>query len=293
MDEINELKQKIELSDELLDGASFCIAVYRAIDDGQNFEIVRMNRTAEITENVKQEDVLGKLVTEVFPGVKDFGLLETFKQVFKTGSPEHHPVSQYKDDRIVGWRANYVYRLSNGDVVAVYSDVTGKKKAEQKLIESEEKYRLIFESAANLMIVLSPDGLILDCNKRISDFIGYEKKDVVGHYAFEFVHPDYLDHVKKSFAQVLAEGYLHDNTFKIVSRKGSVLDISVTSSLISENNAPLKIISIADDVTDKKRREREVHKLNDRMIGRELKMLELESENEQLRNQLKFFEKRL
>jgi hypothetical protein len=53
--------------------------------------------------------LIGKGVMDVFPGVKQFGLLDVFRRVDKTGMSEHHPVSVYKDERIAGWRENYVY----------------------------------------------------------------------------------------------------------------------------------------------------------------------------------------
>ena len=45
------------------------IAVYRAVDDGGDFVFVEINRAAEKFENVKREDLIGKRVTAVFPGV--------------------------------------------------------------------------------------------------------------------------------------------------------------------------------------------------------------------------------
>jgi diguanylate cyclase (GGDEF)-like protein len=76
---------------------------------------------------------VGKSVLQVFPTVKEFGLFEIFQSVWKDGIPRHHPVSQYKDGRIEGWRENYVYRLPSGEVVAIYDDVTESKKREEEI----------------------------------------------------------------------------------------------------------------------------------------------------------------
>ena len=57
------------------------------------------------------EFVIGKRVTEIFPGIKDFGLFDVFQRVWKTGKPEHHPIAHYEDKRIEGWRENYIYKL--------------------------------------------------------------------------------------------------------------------------------------------------------------------------------------
>lgn len=121
---------------ELFDNISSCVAVYEAVDGGNNFIIKDFNKAAERTEKVSKETVLGKLVTEAFPGVTEFGLLDTFKKVWNTGQPGHHPLSLYKDSRITGWRENYVYKLPGGEIVSAYEDVTERKQAEEKLKQS-------------------------------------------------------------------------------------------------------------------------------------------------------------
>lgn len=115
------------------------VAVYEAVDEGEDFIFKDFNRTAEKIEKIKKQDLLGRKVTEVFPGVKAFGLHDVLKRVWKSGNPEHHPVSIYMDGRIEGWRENYVYRLPTDEIVAVYDDVTEKKKAAEKLEQVVEE----------------------------------------------------------------------------------------------------------------------------------------------------------
>jgi K+-sensing histidine kinase KdpD len=81
-------------------------------------------------------------VLDVFPGIRDFGLFDVFQRVWKTGRPENHPVGQYQDDRITGWRDNAVYKLPSGEVVAVYSDETERKIAEEALKKSYDELEL-------------------------------------------------------------------------------------------------------------------------------------------------------
>jgi signal transduction histidine kinase/ActR/RegA family two-component response regulator len=52
--------------------------------------------------------------------------------VWESGQSEHYPVSLYQDDRIGGWRENFVYKLPSGEIVAVYTDETEHKKAEDE-----------------------------------------------------------------------------------------------------------------------------------------------------------------
>ncbi|MBT3390484.1 MAG: PAS domain-containing protein [Chloroflexi bacterium] len=115
---------------ELFNNMSSGVAVYEAVADGEDFIFVDFNQAGEKIDNVQKEDLIGKSVLQVFPGVKDFGLFDVFQRVWQTGVPEHHPISQYQDERLIGWRANFVYKLPLGEIVAVYSDITEQKQAQ-------------------------------------------------------------------------------------------------------------------------------------------------------------------
>ena len=115
------------------------VAVYRAIKNGEDFLFVDFNRSGERIEKIKRDEVIGKSVLSVFPGVKEFGLFEVMQRVWQTGRPEHHPVSMYKDERIIGWRDNFVYKLPSGEIVAVYSDETERKQREEALRKAHDE----------------------------------------------------------------------------------------------------------------------------------------------------------
>ena len=109
------------------------VAVYKAVNNGEDFIFIDFNSSAEKIEGTQRENVIGKRLTIVFPGVEEFGLLDVLRRVWQTGNPEPYPISFYKDDRIQGWRDNFVYRLRSGEVVAVYEDITERKQTEDEL----------------------------------------------------------------------------------------------------------------------------------------------------------------
>lgn len=135
------IQQEQQMSEErfrrLFENMSNGVAIYRATDDGDDFIFQDINHAVINIEGVEYEEVIGEKLTEVFPNVDALGLLEVFRRVYQTGHGEHYAVRWYEDDTLKGWRDNYVYKLPNEEIVAVYDDVTEQKIIEEALLKSE------------------------------------------------------------------------------------------------------------------------------------------------------------
>ena len=137
---------------ELFQNMRSGVAVYQSVDEGRDFVFKRLNAAAEHLTQIKSKDAIGKKVTTVFPGIKEFGLLEVFKRVWRTGKPEHYPTRLYKDERISLWFANYVYKLPSEEIVAVFNDITNRK-------HNEVLQHVIFQIAEAATTVSAMDEL--------------------------------------------------------------------------------------------------------------------------------------
>jgi diguanylate cyclase (GGDEF)-like protein/PAS domain S-box-containing protein len=177
---------------ELFNHTSSGVAVYAALADGEDFLIVDLNHAGEKMEKVRKKEIIGKKVTEVFPGIREFGLLGVFQRVWRTGKTERHPVSLYKDNRIMGWKENVVYRLPSNEIVAVYEDITERKRAEEEIralsltddltglynrraffVLAKQQLR-ITSRARKKMFLFYAD---VDDLKRINDTLGHQEGD--------------------------------------------------------------------------------------------------------------------
>jgi PAS domain S-box-containing protein len=133
---------------ELMENMHSGLAVYEAVAGCQDFEIKDFNRSGEKIEKIAREKVIGRRVTDVFPGVKDLGIFDVFQRVWKTGKPEYFSGGVYQDHRTPpSWRESYVYKLSSGEIVSVYQDVTEQKLAQKALEESEKRFRDLVENS--------------------------------------------------------------------------------------------------------------------------------------------------
>jgi PAS domain-containing protein len=132
---VNKLKVSEEKYNAIVNNMNNAIVVYKPIENGKDFVIINFNQAAEKIDKIKKDKILNKKLSEAFPGVKKMGLFEVLQRVNKTGKSEHFDVSFYSDKRISGWRENYIYRLSSGEIIVSYSDVTAQKQAEEQLIK--------------------------------------------------------------------------------------------------------------------------------------------------------------
>jgi len=187
-----EIKSNEARFRELFNNMSSGVAIYEAKDNGNDFIFKDFNRAGEQIEKIKKENLIDKSVLEIFPGVKEFGLFDAFKRVWKTGKPEHHPISIYKDDRIMGWRENFVCKLPSGEIVTVYDDVTERKKAEAELLFKGQ----IFEQSITANSTSDSDGILTHVNNAFIRNWGYEnQEEAVGKPISEFLK--FEDEAKK------------------------------------------------------------------------------------------------
>ena len=149
---------------EMFENMASGAAVYEAVGGGADFVFRDFNRAGEKSEHIGRDQLIGKRLTEAFPGVREFGLLEVLKRVWDSGDPEHLPVRLYKDQRIEGWRENYVYRLPSGEVVALFDDVSERMRAEQALKDSEVRMRALLDASQDEILLVSTEGQVLAIN---------------------------------------------------------------------------------------------------------------------------------
>ncbi len=265
---LKEIDEKIKESEErfreLFDHMSSGVAIYQAADKGKDFIFKDFNRAAEKIENVKKEVIIGRSVLEVFPGVKDFGLFDVFKRVWKTGKPEHHPIRLYKDNRIAGWKENYVFKLSSGEIVAVYDDVTQRWEAEAKIKESEKRFRKSIMDAPLPIMIHKEDGKVVSINQVWTEITGYTKDEIPTIEAWtkkafgkkKNLIKDAIDKLYKTNKRS------DEGEFEIKTKDGSKRIWHFSSAPLGKSVDGLRlVISMALDVTEQKEREEEYKNL--------------------------------
>jgi PAS domain S-box-containing protein len=258
------LRKSEEKFKQLFTQMPSAVSIYDAVDDGKDFVFKDFNIAAEKIEGIKKDDLVGKRVTQVFPGVKDFGIFAVFQRVWRTGQPEFFPSAIYRDERDPGtWRENWVYKLASGEVIAIYHDITERKQGESQreaalaaLRESEERYRALVENASDIVFRTDNTGHFTFLNRAALTTSGYEEGELIGKLYTIVIRPDMRVKALKFYGRQLGKG-IHNTYFEIpiITKDGREVWLGQNSQLIAEDGQVTGFQAVSRDITKSKQAE--------------------------------------
>ncbi len=227
---ITEQKESEDSFSQLFNTISNGVAVYEPVNDGQNFLFVDINPAGQAASNIKKEDVIGKPITECFPNVEELGLLDVFRQVNRTGEKGHLSIRKYQDNRVQQWVENWVYKLPNGQIVAIYDDTSEQHLAQAALQESEERYRRLFETAQDAIFVANPEtGRVVDCNPQAERMIGRTRDEILGMHQTELHPQESPDVYEEGFKRALQSSGTIFAEREVIHKDGHRIPVEISS----------------------------------------------------------------
>ncbi|VVB75916.1 Methanogenesis regulatory histidine kinase FilI [Candidatus Tiddalikarchaeum anstoanum] len=170
---------------ELFSSMGNGVAVYEAVNDGADFIFKDLNKAGERISKIRRSKAVGQRLTKLFPSIKKSGLLEMFTRVFKTGKSERIPAVLYNDKNLNQWVDNYVYKLPTGELIVVYDDITVRKKIEDELKDSEEKFRTLIENASDQIFIIDNKYRFVSANKVVLTLFRKTPNEVIGKHISE------------------------------------------------------------------------------------------------------------
>jgi PAS domain S-box-containing protein len=253
---------------ELFNYMDDAVAVYEAKDDGADFIIKDLNRAAELTEKVKLELVVGRSILEVFPGCGGgFGVFDALRRVWSTGIPEKLPAAFYRDDRMEGWRENYIYKAPSGEVVAIYHDVTARQLFEDALRTSERRYRAIVEDQTELIIRSAPDGSLTFVNDAYCRYYDETRENLIGNSFWHHVIEEDRERLVKHLQSLSREKPVEILEHCSMLSNGEIRWQRWTDrAIFNDDGSIVEIQSVGHDITERKLHEQQLQRLNKELM---------------------------
>ena len=185
-------------------------------------------------------------------------IIECERNVIKNNEPEYNVIEflETSDGKQAWYEINRIpLHDIRGKVVGVlvtYEDITIRKFSEQRLKESEEKYRTIFNSGPDYIYITDLEGNFLDMNLALLDRIGMTLEEVRGINIAQFYIGDNIEELLLVRDEIETGKEIKGLEIKARAKTGEILEYEVNSVPIKENGRVVKVINLARDITDKK-----------------------------------------
>lgn len=143
---------------------AYCEAVRDADGELIDFRYRIINQGVETLTGRRRHQILGELMTSLFPSVKQIGLFDLYRRVVETGQPDSFEFP-YQGDGYNGWYLISAQPLQEGFVLS-FIDITAQKQTQQQVEQQNHLLDNILTTSANGLVVLRPvrdsDGQIVD-----------------------------------------------------------------------------------------------------------------------------------
>ncbi|QIN84064.1 PAS domain S-box protein [Rubrobacter tropicus] len=226
--------------------------------------IVYVNPAFERISGYPADEVMGRNCRFLQNGEHDQPALDELRAALREERECRVVLRNYRKSGALFWNELYVSpvhdekgRLTN--FVGVQNDITDRRRIEEVLRESEERFRATFEHAAVGAAQISTEGRWLRVNRRLCEIVGYTEEELLEKTFGDITHPDDLGKdLEHARAMLRGERQVYSMEKRYVRKDGSPVWVNLTVSLVREaSGEPRYFISVVEDISERKRVEEE------------------------------------
>ena len=209
----------------------------------------------------KLDEILRLTASDLVPGGDRERLPQLMDRLLRSGRLSGEGTLLCKEGTTREVESQSVANILPGLHLAVYRDVTGRKRAEETLQASEKLFRAVFEGALVAMVLVDDDGRYVNANPAACELFGLPLDELLGRSIADFSEPDFdvyaaRDEFRKSGS---AEGL-----FRLVRLDGTVRETEFTATA---DVLPGRHLSVLRDVSERRRAEESLRKSERRVAA--------------------------
>jgi len=193
---------------------------------------------------------------------------ESIRKTIESGTsthpdPVYYPFHRPDGTTAIARQTIFIVKTSHGHLIGTLNqDVTKEKHADEKIKESEEKFRSLVEYSLDAILVLDLQGTILLANKAAASLVeAGEGALLAGRNVMEFVAPESREEVMKDFMQVAKGHDAYLAHYTVISEKGNKIRVESIGKVISYEGTPADLVSLRD-ITERMRAEEALRQAN-------------------------------
>jgi PAS domain S-box-containing protein len=215
-------------------------------------------------------ELIGKHLRTTTPAKEVPKALKALKKVLAGNPLKNFELNQKdKAGRIIQVEINVVPIYKEGKIVGaqgVMRNITERKRAEEALRESEEKFRHLAEKSPN-MIYLNMKGRVVYANERCKEVMGYTRQEFCASNFdfFTLVAPESREMVKETFSKHMNGEEVATYEHTLITREGKEIE-AINATKLIKLGGEKAILGIATDITERKQAERELQRSYNRLL---------------------------
>jgi len=253
--EIKKVEEQLKILANIVESSNDAIGTISL--DGN---ITGWNQEAENVYGYSVGEVLGKPVSIVTPPHLDKETIKLIEEIMHGKKVQHYETLRLRKDGTTIYVSITLSPVfdSYGKLIAISfisRDITERKKIEEKLRESEEKYRNIVETANEGISIVDAEERITFVNKKIEDMFGYSSEELIGGSMWDLLS----DESKTIIKQMLEKGWKNVNEsfeIKFIHKDGyPVWTYTNSKSLFDKDGKFFGTMNLHTDITKRKEAE--------------------------------------
>jgi PAS domain S-box-containing protein len=231
--------------------------------DAVTGNLVDCNRKAEELVGRPKNEIIGMHQSQLHPPDKAEEYRDIFRNHVETGKEIMDDLLVvHKDGRHipVDIRATMFEIQGKFLVQGIFRDITGRKRVEEALMESEALFRGVFDYSKVGVNVLGPDYKYTKVNRAFCDMVGYSEKELLSHDFKGITHPDDIG-PNLNLSNKLRAGeidFFHLEKRYIHKNGGVVWGDLTVSSVRKEDGSVQYVVALVQDITERKLAENEL-----------------------------------
>jgi PAS domain S-box-containing protein len=237
----------------------------------RDFNMLRINDTFSALFQVKREEVIGKKCYDLWPGP----LCRTSKCPLERilDGREYH---EYEDNvklpdgtEISSLVSAFPYRGPDGEILGIvesFTDITDRKKTEERLRLSEEKFRELADLLPQTVFEVDREGNLTFANRHSFEFTGYTPEDLdSGLNIFQLFVSDDRRMIEDRIPRLLAGEVFGGSEYALIRKDGNAVPVIIYSSRIVRDGETVGLRGIVIDNTERKTAENELRIAYDKL----------------------------
>ncbi len=250
------LRESEEKFRKVIESSPVGIYMYQLEEDGRLI-FVDANPATDKILGVDNKQFCGKALEEAFPSLADTYIPDLYRQICESGEQISGEHVYYEDDRIQGIFEVNAFQTEQNKMAVMFSDITEKKKSEEALRRSEEKYRNILETIADGYFEVDIKGNLIFFNSTLCKITGYREDELKGMNYTRYASADTAGKMIQVFNQIYQTGKPRKNLdFDINLKDGRSIAIELSASPVKDSDGTITgFRGLMRDVTERKKAE--------------------------------------